>query len=166
MVAWEYCERKDGMNIVNHKDENPLNNYYSNLEWTDYTGNRQHSIKTGSINLNGANTPSHKYNEDFIHEICQHLEKGMTMKEVFNIYHPDEPVKNDKGMYILIQRIRKKQSWNYIVDQYEFDLNKTKTQRKAEGYSKKEIIKYIDDGLSNKEIMNRFGFKKYPKNSR
>ena len=31
-------------NIVNHKDRNPKNNYYKNLEWTDYKGNSTHAM--------------------------------------------------------------------------------------------------------------------------
>lgn len=33
LVAEVFCERKDGCDFVNHKDENILNNYYENLEW-------------------------------------------------------------------------------------------------------------------------------------
>lgn len=35
--------------IINHIDNNPLNNCATNLEWTDYKGNTQHAIKNGRM---------------------------------------------------------------------------------------------------------------------
>ena len=164
IVAWEFCERKEGKNIVNHIDENPHNNHYTNLEWTDYTGNRQHSIKTGSINFHGNNSPTHKYSEEIVRFICEKLQSGMTMKQVYNLFHPGKNVKYDNGLYILIQRIRNKQCWLNIVSGYNFDLEKTKAQRKAESYSSEKILKYIRKGMSNMEIMNKFGFSSIQEN--
>lgn len=45
LVAEHFIPWKQQWNIVNHKDTNKLNNAYSNLEWTTYTGNILHSYK-------------------------------------------------------------------------------------------------------------------------
>lgn len=159
LVAFEFCEMKDGMNIVNHMDENPLNNHYSNLEWTDYAGNRQHSISSGSINLNGDNSPTSKYERKLVEEICELLSSGLTMKEVFNFYRPGLKTSDDKGLYILIQRIRQKTVWKNVVSGFEFDMNETKTSKLAYKFNKDMIIKMIDLGLTNMNIMRTYGFK-------
>lgn len=45
LVAFEFCDKPDGMDIVNHIDNDPTNNCALNLEWTDYVGNMQHATK-------------------------------------------------------------------------------------------------------------------------
>ena len=47
LVACAFLDRVDGMNEVNHKDGNKLNNCVDNLEWTDRVGNMRHAIRTG-----------------------------------------------------------------------------------------------------------------------
>lgn len=49
LVAFAFCEKADGLNIVNHLDNNPLNNNADNLEWTTYKGNMQHASKQGRM---------------------------------------------------------------------------------------------------------------------
>ena len=33
LVAFEFCDNKNGYDCINHIDENKLNNHFSNLEW-------------------------------------------------------------------------------------------------------------------------------------
>lgn len=44
LVAFEFCDKQDNCNVVNHKDCNPLNNNYQNLEWVTQKENMQYSI--------------------------------------------------------------------------------------------------------------------------
>lgn len=48
-VALAWVENKDPekFTIVNHLDGNPLNNFWKNLEWTDYSGNTIHAMENG-----------------------------------------------------------------------------------------------------------------------
>jgi hypothetical protein len=39
LVSTEFCENNNMFNCVNHKDENKLNNHYTNLEWCNYQYN-------------------------------------------------------------------------------------------------------------------------------
>lgn len=55
LVAAAFCERPDGMNVVNHIDNNPSNNRADNLEWTDYKGNMQHAAKQGRMKCKHTN---------------------------------------------------------------------------------------------------------------
>ena len=43
LVAEYFLDKKDGCDIVNHKDGNKLNNHYSNLEWVTQSENVQHA---------------------------------------------------------------------------------------------------------------------------
>ena len=43
LVAEHFVEKRQGCDIVNHLDNNPSNNVFTNLEWTTYSGNLQHA---------------------------------------------------------------------------------------------------------------------------
>lgn len=44
LVAEAFIGKPDGLNLINHKDENPLNNDVSNLEWCDHSYNVRYSL--------------------------------------------------------------------------------------------------------------------------
>lgn len=44
LVAFIFLEKEENTNIVNHIDEDKLNNYVDNLEWTTHSGNSIHSF--------------------------------------------------------------------------------------------------------------------------
>jgi len=46
-LAWVLNPNPTLFNIVNHKDGNPANNWYRNLEWTDHSGNNYHAVNFG-----------------------------------------------------------------------------------------------------------------------
>jgi len=46
LVATAFCEKKNGCNFVNHKDENKHNNVASNLEWVTKAYNNTYNGKT------------------------------------------------------------------------------------------------------------------------
>ena len=43
LVAEAFIEKPEGLNLINHKDENPLNNDVDNLEWCDTSYNVRYS---------------------------------------------------------------------------------------------------------------------------
>lgn len=48
LVAFAFLEPpQEGQIQVNHKDGNPLNNHYTNLEWVTAKENSEHAVKTG-----------------------------------------------------------------------------------------------------------------------
>lgn len=55
LVAKTFVDNKNNYNIVNHLDNNPLNNCASNLEWTTYKGNMQYASKQGRMKYNPNN---------------------------------------------------------------------------------------------------------------
>lgn len=49
LVAEAFCKKPEGCTIVNHIDNNPSNNHYTNLEWTTYSGNSKHAQVQGRL---------------------------------------------------------------------------------------------------------------------
>lgn len=47
LVAEHFCHKKEGCNIVNHKNAIKTDNRASNLEWTTVSGNTLHSFSMG-----------------------------------------------------------------------------------------------------------------------
>ena len=45
LVAEAFIENPEGFNLINHKDENPLNNDVDNLEWCDNSYNVRYSLE-------------------------------------------------------------------------------------------------------------------------
>lgn len=46
-LAWVENLNPEAFTIVNHRDGIPLNNWYTNLEWTDHSGNNYHAVANG-----------------------------------------------------------------------------------------------------------------------
>ena len=55
LVAEAFIPHDNDKDVVNHLDNNPLNNNVNNLEWTTYKGNMQWSSKQGRMKPNYAN---------------------------------------------------------------------------------------------------------------
>ena len=50
IVAKEFCEQKEGCNVVNHIDGDKTNNVSANLEWGNQSHNIKEAIKMGRFN--------------------------------------------------------------------------------------------------------------------
>ena len=46
-LAWVENPDPEQFYMVNHKDGDPLNNWWTNLEWTDHSGNNYHAVNSG-----------------------------------------------------------------------------------------------------------------------
>lgn len=51
LVAQYFLQNPNNYDIVNHKDCNKLNNFYSNLEWCTLKYNAQHASENGLLNI-------------------------------------------------------------------------------------------------------------------
>jgi hypothetical protein len=68
LVATVFIENPENKPNVNHKDNNPLNNEISNLEWCTQKENIQHSYKYGKFKENLDKYGFHKKNRTQKHE--------------------------------------------------------------------------------------------------
>lgn len=61
LVAEAFCEKKEGMNIIHHIDNNPLNNRADNLMWCNQSYNVKQAYIDGLIkDRKGINNPNYR----------------------------------------------------------------------------------------------------------
>ena len=106
LVATEFVPNKNNYPVVNHLDENPLNNRADNLEWTTYRGNIEYSLKRH---------PSHKIDVSLFEKIKDEYRSGKTMKQIsreLNVpYCPVKKIIADANI-----KIRKAGCQKYNID--------------------------------------------------
>jgi hypothetical protein len=102
LVASAYCIKPIGCTIVNHLDNNPLNNHYTNLRWTTQKGNLQHAAKQGRLG---------------------HTQRILTETEVSEIWEqflqPREQTAQKYGVCSgTIRAIYEGKTWKHLYDKY------------------------------------------------
>ncbi len=161
LVAWEYCNKPEGCDIVNHIDANVRNNYYKNLEWTTVKGNTQHAIRMGLTVRAGCNTASSKYSQEIIDTIIEKLKNGENVHQVYSYFYPNCSIADHFEFYALISKILHKSSHEidsrgieFPKEAFESTLRKKWTKNETD-----ELVDMIKKGMTNLEIMRYYGFK-------
>lgn len=137
---------------VNHKDGIKYHNWIWNLEWSTKSQNIQHAIKNNLFNLGETRDNSIITNEQ-AHDICRLIEKGLSSKEIEEIY----PIENC-DVSAIARNIKGGYSWKHISSLYDFS-NSYKHNRFSEADVHK-ICKYFEDNgrdSSTKEVLNFIG---------
>lgn len=136
LVALAFIPNPENKPEVNHKDGNKENCHDWNLEWTTRNENVQHAYDTGLIIAKkGSDSPSAKYTDKQVHEICKLLEQGKGNVEVSEITGINESV---------IINIKGGRQWTDISSQY-----KIPDTKKYNTYTE-EIIRNVCKSLEEK----------------
>lgn len=119
IIAWTFCNKLEGMNVVNHLNFNRKDNRACNLEWTNTSGNLKHS----NINSNFCKGEKHqnaKITNDQAYEIKLWLaHRDELMKEKGNqrnfIWLSYSMIGKAYGISrSVIYAIRKRGGWSHV----------------------------------------------------
>jgi hypothetical protein len=96
--------------LVKHKDNNKLNNHFSNLEYSDLEGNTKQAFDDRLIPfLKGELNGRAVLTEDIVHKVCKAFEEGMQPKEASEVYGISRQQAS---------KIRAGVAWKHISSQY------------------------------------------------
>lgn len=157
LVAYEFCDNYNKDYDVNHKNSIRSCNYYKNLEWLSHHENIVHASKEGNM--------YDKNSELFIREICNLMQSGTTIFDIYYLYRPNEKRRyksfSDKKFYTFLYLIATNKRHQRIRSEYNIDIEKVypRYNKKIKSEDINKIIMYIEKGLKNMEIMNLFGYK-------
>lgn len=85
IIAELFCKKHDGCDVVNHIDNDRLNNIAINLEWTTVDGNNQHRhIQGRSKGAKGSSNGKAKLSDDDVIKIRKMLSDGRTQTYIAN----------------------------------------------------------------------------------
>ena len=173
-------EKPKKYKVVNHLDGDKGNNLYLNLEWTTYSGNTIHALKTGLFkHAKGEQVGGSKYTEDEIIKVCELLEQNISIKDI----------SNKLGMnYSSIANLLYKREWFHVVCNFDFSnykygkseedienmnrkIHKLCTLASSGNYTIKQLSEIIDinrrtvydilKGRTHKPITKQYDLSKY-----
>ena len=129
LVALMFIPNDDPVNkpIVNHLDGDRTNNDYTNLEWTDDSGNMIHAYDNDLAYTKGANCHLSKpdiYSDEIIHKMCRLFEKQIRTRDVIKLLHLTEDLYYKNPEYNrykhYINDLRRRKLRRDITSQYNF----------------------------------------------
>lgn len=88
LVAYHFCPKLPGNEIVNHIDNVKTNNKSSNLEWTTSLGNNQHMIAQGRGYFpSGEESSSAKVTSSQVTEILRLSSEGFPQSKIGSLFN-------------------------------------------------------------------------------
>lgn len=109
----EICSKEHHKKVlVLHKDNDRMNNHFTNLKWGTHQENISQAFRDGMRrSYSGSGNPAAKLTESVVEDICKSFESGKSRKEVREIF----------GItYNQAYFIHTKSSWKHITSKYSF----------------------------------------------
>lgn len=151
LVGWEFVKNPNNFPVIDHLDGNKKNNYWMNLEWVTVKINTNRAEDMGLRKVRGEDNGYNKYSEELVRNICEKLELGYGVFDIYTMITGNERIsknKDDKNLYHFIDKLRNRTVWNHVNIEYKY--TKESTKRK----SKKPTIK-IEDALYSEELVRK-----------
>lgn len=159
IVAYGFCENPNNYPSVDHIDGNKCNNHYTNLEWVTPKENTRRAIELGLKNDRGFNHASSIFTEEEGRTICEKLELGWGIKEIFQymMNDPKARMKDNIPLYQFISRLKRRDGWENITKDYNYNAinerHKGKWFKEPPGtgrsYHSEEMIRDVCQRLEN-----------------
>lgn len=87
LMAEAFIDNSTNLPCVNHIDGNKLNNALDNLEWTTYSENSKHALRTGLTHpAKGKNTKNGRFSDSDIKNIRGLSKQGKSQRQIAALY--------------------------------------------------------------------------------
>lgn len=117
-VALAFIPNPNDLPTVNHINAIKDDNRVENLEWATHQNQADHVKKLGLKPIQyGEDTSGCKYSENFIREICKHIEDGWRNCDITSKF---------KVQQHLVSDIRNRKSWGHVSKDYDFKSSRSK----------------------------------------
>ena len=146
LVAEAFLGPKRDDQVVRHLDGNPKNNHVDNLEYGSQADNMQDAIKHGTVEF-GEKRYNAKWNNQTIRAIKRDLICGCSFKEISEKFKMSE---------IDVWKIAHGKKWNRVG----FQINMSLKRKFLTDEEKSEVLKLRSEGLTYKQIAQRFDVSK------
>lgn len=147
LVAEAFIPKISGLDYVNHKDGDKMNNVVSNLEWCTSSFNQHHAYDNGLKNLpKGEMNGNAKLEESQVLEIYEKLLKGFSVVSLSEMYGVGTTAISD---------IKSRKSWSHILKDLPAIPVKIKPTRLNEDYVIK-VCEQLEKKVPHLEIVEMF----------
>lgn len=152
LLALAYIPNILNKPVVNHIDGNKYNLNITNLEWTTYSENNTHAIKTGLRKPNIIDSEKchlTQYTKKDVEFVCDLLEKGYSPRYIAKIY--------PELKYDFANHIYKRHTWRSLSSDRDF----SRVIKYNKNFTPEEILQMynmFDSGMGVKDVINNMGF--------
>lgn len=94
IVGESFCDHPEGCNVIHHRDNNGLNNHYTNIIWTTQKENVRLAFEDGLIDIKkrrGKLNPNYKNGKYVMTD--EQLEASKNRQSIKNMYNDKQPIR-------------------------------------------------------------------------